>query len=303
MTKWQLILRALRRGVLGVTLLTPVSFGLAPEAHANHPVLVEGNNCADGGPGVTTVPVGTCGDFDGDGLIGTAEDADNATDRIFGTITAALAMANNGANQNGRVTIVTSGRFAEQVLITGANGNVTLEAAPGVEADIDAVLSGDANNVTRQGQPGLVVDAPNTRIITLRNLVVRNWTEGIQVLGSSRVVIDDCRAENNRDYGVHVFQGTSANPGTGKATITDTEVNASGFRVNAAVDNTPNPGIGIEFEDSGTGIVVDTTISGSFAAGLANSTGNNSAVAVRDLRLFDNNPNVTGKVAKLKDNK
>ena len=109
---------------------------------ANHPVLVEGNNCADAGPNVTTVPPGTCGDFDGDGLIGTAEDTDNNTDRIFGTINAALGADRNGASQNGRVTIVTSGRFAEVVNITAANGNVTLEAAPGIEANIDAVLSG-----------------------------------------------------------------------------------------------------------------------------------------------------------------
>jgi len=39
--------------------------------------------------------------------------------------------------------IVSTGTFAEQVTITAANGNVTLEAAPGVEANVDAVLQGD----------------------------------------------------------------------------------------------------------------------------------------------------------------
>ena len=38
---------------------------------ANHPVLVEGN-CDSPVPGTTLVAPGTCGDFDGDGRIGTA---------------------------------------------------------------------------------------------------------------------------------------------------------------------------------------------------------------------------------------
>lgn len=264
--------------------------GLArPDAAlANHPVLVEGNNCANGGPGVTTVPPGTCGDFDGDGLIGTAEDADNATDRIFGTITAALAMANGGANQNGRVTIVTSGRFAEIVTITGAAGNVTLEAAPGVEANIDAVLAGDAGNNTRQASPGIIVDAPNTRIITLRNLVSRNWTEGIQVRGASRVVIDGCRLENNKDYGIHVV-------GTARATITHALVTATGFRAGTAADNNPNPGAGIEFEDGASGVVGFTTIAGSAAAGLSNGTSDRDNVTYFHVIVSDNNPNFDGR--------
>ena len=93
----------------------------ANTVEANHPVFVEGNclNPPAGNPAL--VPAGTCGDYDGDGLIGTAEDTDG--DRVFGTITAALG-AGTGANQNGRVVIVTSGTFAEVVNITGANGNV-----------------------------------------------------------------------------------------------------------------------------------------------------------------------------------
>src|SRR5438552_3982322 len=94
---------------------------------ANHPVLVEGEQ-----------------DFDGDGLIGDAEDVDNATDQVFGTITAALGSANAGVNQNGRVVIVTSGRFLGTVNITAANGNVTLEGAPGVEANVEAARAGNA---------------------------------------------------------------------------------------------------------------------------------------------------------------
>src|SRR3954462_5867265 len=123
---------------------------------ANHPVLVEGN-CDSPVPGTTLVSPGTCGDFDGDGRIGTAEDTDGA-DRIFGTLRAAWgpgtgAAAGTGANHNGSILIVTSGRFAEQLIIGNSGfivgegaanpGNVTIEAAPGVEADIDAVLQGD----------------------------------------------------------------------------------------------------------------------------------------------------------------
>src|SRR6185295_8448403 len=83
---------------------------------ANHPVLVEGN-CDSPVPGTTLVSPGTCGDFDGDGRIGTAEDTDGA-DRIFGTLNAAIgpgtgAAAGTGANYNGKLIIVTSGRFAE----------------------------------------------------------------------------------------------------------------------------------------------------------------------------------------------
>jgi parallel beta-helix repeat protein len=212
--------------------------GVSSLSDANHPVLVEGNNCADAGPNVTTVPPGTCGDFDGDGLIGAAEDTDNSTDRVFGTIGGALAAANNGANQNGRVTIVTSGRFAEVVIITAANGNVTLEAAPGVEANIDAVLSGDPDNAARQSGPGVIVNAPENRRVTIRNIVSRNWTEGILVLGQSRVTIDGCRVENNRDYGIHVVDAA-------KVAITNCQVNASGFRQAPGIDNNPNPGVGI----------------------------------------------------------
>src|SRR6185436_12182254 len=92
-------------------------------AVANHPVLVEGN-CDSPVPGTTLVSPGTCGDYDGDGRIGTAEDTDGA-DRIFGTINAAMgpgtgAAAGTGANHNGLVKIVASGRFAESVFI-GSN--------------------------------------------------------------------------------------------------------------------------------------------------------------------------------------
>ena len=242
----------------------------AATALANHPVFVEGEQ-----------------DYDGDGLIGAAEDAD--VDPVgfptFGTINAALAAANAGANQNGRVTIVTSGRFREVVNITGTNGNVTLEAAPGVEANIDAVRSGDAaGNTARQNSPGIIVNAPATRIITLRNLVSRNWTEGIRVQGASRVVIENCRVENNINYGIRVVE-------TAKATISKCSVTATGFRVGNVVA-APNPGTGIEFEDSSTGLICDTLVSGSFSAGIRRDT--SRSVTVKGECVFDNNPNMQG---------
>jgi len=243
---------------------------------ANHPVLVEGER-----------------DFDGDGLIGAAEDTDNATDRVFGTLTAALGALNGAANQNGRIMIVTSGRFPEMLLITGANGNVTIEAAPGVEADVDAVLAGAMGNAERQGMPGIVVNAPATRIITLRNLVLRNWAEGIQLLGASRVVIDGCRLENNRDHGIRVA-------GSARATITGCHVNATGFRVAPNVNNTPAPGVGVAFEGASRGVVAGCTISGSFRAGLLNvAAGSGQNVQVKDLVLFDNSPDLQGAVRPL----
>jgi hypothetical protein len=87
-------------------------------------------------PGTTSgIIAGTCGDFDGDGRIGTAEDTDGS-DRIFATLNAALGpgtgtAAGTGENFNGRILIVTSGRFSEQVLIfNGSTGNLEIEAAP-----------------------------------------------------------------------------------------------------------------------------------------------------------------------------
>lgn len=142
--------------------LAGASLWRTPGVAANHPVLVEGEL-----------------DFDGDGLVGLAEDADNDTDRVFGTINAALGAANGGANQNGRVIIVTSGRFREIVFITAANGNVTLEAAPGVEANIDAVVAGARasqfpGTTPTQSSPGIVVDAASNRSVIIRNIVSRN---------------------------------------------------------------------------------------------------------------------------------
>ena len=263
--------------LLGISSIAGAAL-LAGNASANHPVLVEGE-----------------WDFDGDGRIGLAEDNDG-TDGVFGTITAALGAANGGINQNGRITIVTSGRFAEVVNITAANGNVTLEAAPGVEANIDAVITGPraldfpaSTNLARQGAPGIIVNAPSNRYVSIRNVVSRNWTNGIDVRGGSRVAIENCRLENNVNYGILVQD-------TAKVKIDNCAVHATGFRTGAAAagqtnnfptQNTPMPGNGIEFEDQSRGAVFRTEVSGSFGAGISSTRGN---VETKDVYLFDNNP-------------
>lgn len=233
---------------------------------ANHPVLVEGD-----------------ADFDGDGLLGTAEDTDG-DDQIFGTIAAALGSANRAANQNGHVIIVTSGRFLEVVTITAANGDVTLQAAPGVEAEIEAVRAGDPDSAGRQNAPGIIVDAPADRRVIIRNIVSRNWTDGIIIQGDSHVLIDNSRFENNRDFNIHVVDNATV-------TIVNSQVNAAGFRNGANLDNTPNPGIGIGFEDNSSGLIANTTISGNFAAGVSRLSGAPKAVMSSGNIVFDNNPN------------
>lgn len=274
-------------------MITPFALALglmlfARTAEANHPVLVEGNCLTPPAGSSPAITAGTCGDYDGDGRIGTAEDTDG--DRVFGTLTAALA-AGTGANQNGRVIIVTSGTFAEVVNITGANGNVQLEAAPGVEANIDAVFSGDGGSTARQASPGIIVNTPADRHVVIRNIMSRNWTTGIDVRGDSHVFIDDCRVENNVNYGIRAQDNA-------KVKINDTKVAATGFRVGAGMDfprvNQPNPGVGIEYEGSSSGLICDTSVTRSFGAGIKSDAKGKDVVTLDDVCAFDNNPDLQG---------
>lgn len=263
----------------------------ASTALANHPVFVEGN-CNVPPAGSSTIPGATgaaCGDYDGDGLIGTAEDNDG--DRVFGTINGANSAA--GVNNNGTITIVTSGTFAEIVTLTG---NVTLQAAPGVDANIDAVLQGDSGSGARQGQPGIIVNAPANRYVVIRNITSRNWTSGIQVNGASRVAIENCILEHNINYGIEVTGGA-------RVKIDRSQVIATGFRLNPGTgdfpsnQNKPNPGVGISFENISTAAVFRTEVSGSFGAGIAVASGGfgqRQNVTMQDVYLFDNNPDTIG---------
>src|SRR5207237_1068104 len=142
--------------------------------------------------------------------------------------------------------------------------------------------AGNAGNADRQTMPGIVVNSPATRIVTIRNIVSRNWTDGIQINGASRVVIDNCRIENNTNFGIHVT-------GSSKVTINNTQVTASGFRSGASpVNNTANPGIGIGFEGTSTGTVAFSMVAGSAAAGISNKTSNRAGVGILSVNVFDN---------------
>jgi hypothetical protein len=262
----------------------------ASNVSANHPVFVEGN-CLNPPAGNSNVMTpGTCGDYDGDGRIGVEEDNDG--DRVFGTLNAALTTNTaTGANQNGRVVIVTSGVFAERVTITAANGNVTLEAAPGVEANVDAVLQGDPNSGARQGREGIIVNAPKDRFVTIRNIVSRNWTEGIQVNGDSSVLIDNCRIENNTNFGIRILNNA-------KVKINNTTVAATGYRVSGAGDFPravrPDPGAGIDFGGASSGLICKSCVTGSFGEGISGKTKrtgqqHSAKVELDDVCLFNNN--------------
>jgi hypothetical protein len=261
---------------------------VALPAEANHPVLLEGNNAANGAAGTTSVPPGTGGDYDGDGLVGVAEDTDNTTDRIFGTLSAAVAAANGAANANGHVMIVTSGRFGEALRISPVNGVTIIEAAPGVSANVDAVIAGDAaGNTTRQAGPGIVVDTRETdRTVILRNLVIRNYMVGLQVNGGARVVVENCRFDSNLAANVLATGGT-------RLTMTGCSVVAGGMRFNP-MKGTPSPGHGISFTDLATGSIVRCTISGNTGAGINN--GGQASVWLDENNIFDNSPNLAGKL-------
>jgi hypothetical protein len=266
---------------VGVTLV-------ASPAHANHPVLVEGNNAANGAPGTTNVPPGTSGDYDGDGLVGVAEDTDNATDRVFGTLAAAVAAANGGANANGHVIIVTSGRFGEALNISPVNGVTIIEAAPGVQANLDAVIAGDAaGNAARQAGPGIVVDTNETdRVVILRNLVIRNYTVGLQVNGTARVIAENCRFDSNLSANV---LATAAS----RLTMTSCSVVAGGMRFNPT-KGTPSPGHGISFTGLATGSISRCTISSNTGAGINNA--GQATIFLDKNTLFDNSPNLAGRL-------
>ncbi|HYJ87936.1 MAG TPA: right-handed parallel beta-helix repeat-containing protein [Pyrinomonadaceae bacterium] len=264
--RWSVCLFVLLFVIAGVTLLS------GEQASANHPVLVEGN-CDSPVPGTTIVNINACGDYDGDGRIGTAEDTDGA-DRIFGTISGALgpgtgAAAGTGANFNGRIIIVRSGRFAEVVVIqTGSAGHVQIEAAPGVEANIDAVLQGDpaGGNNGRQGTSGIYVDIPGT--VTLRNLTVRNFLVGLEIVNGSRVYVDNCRFENNLDIGIRARI-------LSRLIVNNSHIINTGRRVGTA-QSSPSPGLGngIQFEEVSGGVISNTVIAQSSNAAIRNLSGN-----------------------------
>ena len=234
---------------------------------ANHSVLIEGDQ-----------------DFDGDGRIGLAEDLDSPPDFVFGTLSAAIGSqilsgrpGDLGSDplpgslaQNGKAIIVTSGRFFEQLQITGS---VTLEAAPGVDATIDALLDSldprvrdfPQRNDFRSPQvmfPGVTIISPSNRPVVLRNLTVRNFDVGVSVGPASRVLLDQVRLEHNGRVGVLVG---------GFASIYRSSITSTGFRSFPSVpgQNLPEDfvtptemGMGILVVESGRADITDSSFVG-----------------------------------------
>lgn len=176
-------------------------------------------------------------------------------------------------------------------------GNVTLEAAAGVEANLDAVRQGDAGSGARQSQPGIIVDASANSQVVIRNIQSRNWTSGFQIKSVSRVALEGVRAEHNLNYGVEIDDSA-------RVSISDSEVSATGRRVNPATSifpsaaNRPDPGAGIEFDGRSTGTVYFTRVNGSFGAGI--DAGRNQ-VCLALVNVFGNGKNVVGRGANVSD--
>lgn len=254
----------------------------APPAWANHPVFVEGN-CFGPGSGATAtglrnspVPPGTCGDYDGDGLIGTAEDEDQ--DNNFGTINGGL----EAVAQNGTVTIVANGTFPEAVRLTPVEGaSVTLEAAPGVRAAIDAVVQGQAGNADRATEAGVFVKTCRLCRATVRNISVRNFARGFAIRGDSRVLLTGVRTDGNLNYGIIALERS-------RVTVRGAVVNATGFRKSADGVAEAKPGIGVKIGRDAKASIYHATISNSRRAGLF---AHRDDVILRDVQSFGNDPN------------
>jgi len=254
-----------------VTLVTALV--CAPQlAFANHPVLVEGEL-----------------DFDGDGVVGLSEDNDG--DVVFGTITRALGAA-PAIGQNGTVVIVTSGRFPEVVTISN---QVTLEAAPGVDVQIDAFLvpadarlnefpAAQADPFALQNAPGIIIDSPADRYVTVRNVGIQNWTDGIVIRGDSNVLLDNVRPEHNINNGINIQDRAVV-------LIKNSSVAATGFRLNPMTGNFPTanvpmPGVGVSLAPGTSTAITTSTISGNFQAGIAIGIG--ARLALSNSVVFGN---------------
>ena len=86
--------------------------------------------------------------------------------------------------------------------------------------------SGSASMIrrTRQAMPGIVINTNDTdRAVILRNLVIRNWTIGLQVKGRARVTAERCRFDSNLAANISVEDASNA-------TVSDCQVQAAGMR-------------------------------------------------------------------------
>jgi hypothetical protein len=281
-TKGTMVMRSMWGGLLTLGLALP---GIAL---ANHPVLVEGEQ-----------------DFDGDGRVGQAENNDGpAGDPLgltFGTIAGCLGAVNAAIGQNGACQIVTSGNFVEVVNITN---QVTIEAAPGVVANIEAFLApadprlqefptAAADPFALQSAPGIIINSPDDRYVILRNLVVTNWTDGIRIMGSSHVLLDNVRVEHNISNGINVLDQA-------EVAIRNSQITSTGYRLNPRTGNfptanPPTPGIGLNFQGNSRGEIRNSVIAGNFDEGLNVARGAKVRATGRDNLFFDNERKDAGK--------
>ncbi len=242
-------------------------------------LLVEGN-CGD--PATTSTAPGTCGDYDGDGRIGTAEDIDG--DKVFGSIYEATNVVNFDPN-GGIVSIVTSGNFTGQINISGRRGTVTLQAAPGVQATVDNALLLPGSDTDLDFPFSISIESSSDRYVVLRNLTFRYCLfSAIDVRGDARVAIEGCHLENNEDVGINVNDNA-------RVTISHTKVFASNngqTMVNSA------SGAGILFSNNSSGSIFQTTVSGTRGVGISNRTGRANAVCAYLVNVFDNTTNFSG---------
>ncbi|MBA2730205.1 MAG: hypothetical protein H0U48_05600 [Euzebyaceae bacterium] len=104
--------------------------------------------------------------------------------------------------------------------------------------------------------------------------------------GFSHLHLDQVISENNLNYGIRV-------KGHAKVSISNSQVNASGFRKNTTGVGKLNPGIGVDFEDRSRWSIVHSSITGSARAGINVESRAWRPLELEDVQLFDNNPNFT----------
>lgn len=135
--------------------------------------------------------------------------------------------------------------------------------------------------------------SPLNRYVIVRNITSRNWASGFQIRGSSRVALEGVKADSNVNYGIEVSDSA-------RVAITGAQIHGTGFRLNPATGDfpspnfIPNPGKGIEFDDSSSGSILFSTITGSFRAGISSTTNSRGSVCIANVNVFDNTPNFEG---------
>jgi hypothetical protein len=155
------------------------------------------------------------------------------------------------------------------------------------------VLSGDpaGGNNARQTQTGILIYYGATfqdRTVTLRNLRIRNYAEGVVALGFSRVNVDNCIFENNLEDGLLVSESA-------RVSVSNSQFNANGLRINPSVNNETANGHGIRAIRNSQLRVRNTTISYSLRAGILQADAAN--VAIYRVKTYFNAPDIVGGIS------